>query len=80
MGFLSHRNRPGMLGSHIQKMCFLFFVYDPQGLRKVSVGQKPHKHDFPKLEICQKRLFLEKSRFARKDELAKPFKGGSGGA
>ena len=28
-----------------------------QGLRKVSVGQKPHKHDFPKLKILAKHIF-----------------------
>ena len=30
---------------------FNFSEMAPQGLRKVSVGQKPHKHDFPKLKI-----------------------------
>ena len=50
-----------------------------QGLRKVSVGQKPHKHDFPKLKIWEKRVYL-KFEIRQEDSLAKPFKEGSGGA
>ena len=34
-----------------QSNIFKFSEMPPQGLRKVSVGQKPHKHDFPKIEI-----------------------------
>ena len=29
----------------------VFLYMTPQGLRKASVGQKPHKHDFPKLNM-----------------------------
>ena len=37
----------------------IFLYMTPQGLRKVSVGQKPHKHDFPKLTIRKKSIFGE---------------------
>ena len=50
----------------------------PQRLRKVSVGQKPRKHDFPKLK--EKNVFFGKIEICQGDSLAKPFKGGSGGA
>ena len=42
----------------VEHFKIVIFVYmTPQGLRMVSVGQKPHKHDFPKLKIREKRIF-----------------------
>ena len=35
----------------------IFLYMTPQGLRKVSVGQNLHKHDFPKIEDYEKRIF-----------------------
>ena len=34
-----------------------FSEMTPQGLRRVSVSQKTHKHDFPKLQNYEKRIF-----------------------
>ena len=46
--------------AEVEKSKRLFFLYmTPPGLRKVSVGQKPHKNDFPKLEISEKHDVLE---------------------
>ena len=58
---------------------YIFLYMTPQGLRKVSVGQKPHKHDFPKLEICQKRLFWKNRNLPGKPSWRSHLRGGLGG-
>ena len=47
----------GMQNKSTKQIICLYMT--SQHLRKVSVGQKPHKHDFPKLEISKNRMFGE---------------------